>query len=269
MRDNELKHYGTPHVGMTPHSGRWPYGSGDEPYQHGSEFLDMESALRKEGLTEKERAAFFNLSTTELRAHKKLANERVTAANVARAVRLKNEKRYSTREIGRIMGIGESTIRNYLKYNEQEKTDRTRKTADMLKSEVEKKGMIQVGSGVERMIGVSQTQLNTALTMLKTTDGMTVHTIRVEQMGTLPGNKTTVKVLTKKDVPIKYVYDNMDKVHNITEYSHDSGKTWGNIKYPKSISSDRIKIRYAEDGCAEKDGVIELRRNVPDLSLGE
>lgn len=267
MYKDELKHYGTPHVGSTPHSGRWPYGSGDKPYQHGSEFLDMDAVLRKEGLSETERASFFNLSTTELRAHKKLANEQVTAANVARAVRLKNDKHYSTREIGRIMGIGESTIRNYLKYNEQEKTDRTRKTADMLKEQVEKKGMIQVGSGVERMIGVSQTQLNTALTMLKTANNMTVHTIYVDQMGAAPGNKTTVKVLTKKDVPLKYVYENMDKVHNITEYSHDSGKTWANIKYPKSISSDRVLIRYAEDGGTKKDGVIELRRNVPDLSL--
>lgn len=270
MYTDELKHYGTPHVGATPHSGRWPYGSGDEPYQHGSEFLDTLSALKKEGISEAKIADYFGLkSTTDLRAHKKLATEQVKAANIARAMRLKNEKRYSTREIGRIMGIGESTIRGWLKNDAINKVDKTRNIADMLKRQVEEKGMIQVGSGVERMIGVSQTQLNTALTMLKTTGDVAVHTIYVDQLGTAPGNQTTVKVLTKKDVSLSDVYDNMDKIHNITEYSHDSGKTWANIKYPKSISSDRVMIRYAEDGGTKKDGVIELRRNVPDLSLGE
>lgn len=270
MYTDELKHYGTPHVGATPHSGRWPYGSGDEPYQHGSEFLDTLSALKKEGISEAKIADYFGLkSTTDLRAHKKLATEQVKAANIARAMRLKNEKRYSTREIGRIMGIGESTIRGWLKNDAINKVDKTRNTADMLKRQVEEKGMIQVGSGVERMIGVSQTQLNTALTMLKTTGDVAVHTIYVDQLGTAPGNQTTVKVLTKKDVSLSDVYDNMDKIHNITEYSYDSGKTWANIKYPKSISSDRVMIRYAEDGGTKKDGVIELRRNVPDLSLGE
>ena len=39
--------------------------------------------------------------------------------------------------------------------------------------------------------------------------------------------------------------------------------------YPESMDSSRLKIRYAEDGGIEKDGVIEIRRGVEDLSLGE
>ena len=35
------------------------------------------------------------------------------------------------------------------------------------------------------------------------------------------------------------------------------------------MDSKRLMIRYKEDGGVDKDGVIELRRNVPDLSLGE
>ena len=35
------------------------------------------------------------------------------------------------------------------------------------------------------------------------------------------------------------------------------------------MSSDRLKIRYAEDGGVNKDGVIEIRRGVEDLSLGD
>lgn len=35
-----------------------------------------------------------------------------------------------------------------------------------------------------------------------------------------------------------------------------------------TIDSSRIMIRYAEDGGADKDGTIEIRPNVEDLSLG-
>lgn len=38
---------------------------------------------------------------------------------------------------------------------------------------------------------------------------------------------------------------------------------------PESMDSGRLQIRYAEDGGVNKDGVIELRRGVSDLSLGE
>ncbi len=34
------------------------------------------------------------------------------------------------------------------------------------------------------------------------------------------------------------------------------------------MDSKRLQIRYAEDGGINKDGVIELRRGVKDLSLG-
>ena len=272
MYKDYLFHNGTPHEGSTPHSGRWPYGSGKNPYQRSKDFLGIEKQLRKDGMKPTDIAKYFDFkSTTDLRAAKTLAAETVKGADVARAYRLSQDKKYSIREIGRIMGIGESTIRNYLKYAENEKTNRVKKTADMLREEVKNKGMIQVGSGVERMINISQTQLNTALSMLKIKDGMVVHTIKVDQFGGSPGNKTTVKVLTEKGVTPKYIHENLDKVHNIKEYTYDSGKTWAHIKYPKSISSDRILINYSDskNSGSEKDGVIEIRRNVPDLSLGE
>ncbi len=39
--------------------------------------------------------------------------------------------------------------------------------------------------------------------------------------------------------------------------------------YIKEHGFSRIKIRYAEEGGKEKDGVVEIRRGVEDLSLGE
>lgn len=44
--DDYLEHYGTPR-----HSGRYPYGSGENPYQHSGDFLGRISELKKAGFT--------------------------------------------------------------------------------------------------------------------------------------------------------------------------------------------------------------------------
>ena len=41
------------------------------------------------------------------------------------------------------------------------------------------------------------------------------------------------------------------------------------IKPPVSIKSNRIMVNYAEDGGVDKDGVIEIRKGVPDIALGD
>jgi hypothetical protein len=41
------------------------------------------------------------------------------------------------------------------------------------------------------------------------------------------------------------------------------------IHPPLSIDSKRIKVRYANEGGAEADGVIYVREGVPDVSLGK
>lgn len=40
-------------------------------------------------------------------------------------------------------------------------------------------------------------------------------------------------------------------------------------EWPKLDNLDRVYIRYAEDGGAEKEGVIEIRKGVKDLDLGD
>lgn len=52
--------------------------------------------------------------------------------------------------------------------------------------------------------------------------------------------------------------------------SRDDGKTFEKkFHYPESLDSKRLMIRYKEDGGIDKDGIVELRRGVDDLSLGE
>ena len=83
------------------------------------------------------------------------------------------------------------------------------------------------------------------------------------------GNQTNQQVLCVPGTPWKDIYQH-DKVKTITEYtSRDDGETFEKFQYPKSMDSKRLKIRYAEDGGIDKDGIIEVRRGAEDLSLGE
>lgn len=259
----ELKHYGMPR-----RSGRYPWGSGDTPYQRNKSFLGMVDNLQGQGLSEIEIAKGFGITTSQLRARKSLSTAAVRGAESAEALRLKN-KGYSNVEIGRRMGKNESSIRNLLNPVLQERAKITEATSNMLKESVAQKGYIDVGAGVENHVGVSRTKLNTAISELEE-QGYKLHYVKVEQLG-VPGHYTSIKVLAGPDSTYSDVFKNKDKIQTITSASNDFGRSFNNdlgLKPVQSIKSDRISVRYAEDGGGDKDGVIEMRRGVKDLNLG-
>lgn len=259
---DELMHYGTKR-----HSGRYPWGSGDTPYQHSGDFLARIEELKKQGLSEKEIAKSMNMSTTDLRMQSRVASHerRQLLADRARSLR---EDGKSLNEIASIMGFAnDSSVRSLLNENTAASKNMARTTADILKKEVEKKGMIDIGAGVERELGVSQNTLKEASFILET-EGYNVYGIGVPQV-TNPKQQTTTTVLTKPEVAYKDVYDNMGDIQSVADYhSIDGGKTFNQLQYPASIDSSRIMINYGDKGGIEKDGVIELRRGVADLDLG-
>ena len=256
---DELKHYGTPR-----HSGRYPWGSGDDPYQKSKSFLGQVDELRKQGKSEVEIASYFGMTTSKLRAQKSLAKAEKRAADAAFAYRLK-EKGYSNVAIGERMGINESSVRELLKPSLKERSEVTKATANMLKDSVDKNGFIDVGAGVEHHLGVSRTKLKTSIESLKD-EGYTVHYLPVKQLGT--GKNTTIMVLAKPGTSYKEVYDNRFDIKNVKEYTEDGGRTWLGLETPKNVNPKRIEVKYAEDGGKDKDGVIEIRRGVDDISLG-
>ena len=256
---HDLVHYGTKR-----HSGRYPWGSGEIPYQHEAWF-DNYFKLKEKGLSETEIARGLGMSTTELRAKKSIYKAEKRAADAALALRLKDSG-MSNMEIGRQMGINESSVRNLLNPVLSERNDKTRVAADVLKKNVDEKGFIDIGPGTELDLGVQPTRMKTAVAMLKE-EGYTVHYIPVEQLGT--GHKTTITVLAPPGTKYRDVYDHKEDIKTITDYiDPDNPYTARGILPPKSISSDRIFINYNENGGVEKDGVIELRRGVEDISLG-
>lgn len=260
------------HYGMPRRSGRYPWGSGEDPYQHGKDFLSRVEELKKSGWAETPENIMkeFGLTTTQYRTEKALVKNERRMLDVARAKSLK-EDGLGPSEIGRKMGINESTVRSLLNEESESRMKKAQETADFLRKRIDEVsadgGMIDVGAGVERELNISQEKLNQALYILQR-EGYEVYGGRIDQI-TNPGQKTTQKVLCAPGSQPKDIYD-LAKVHSLKEYiSRDGGETYEKkFNYPSSMDSKRLMIRYNEEGGLEKDGIIELRRGVEDLSLG-
>lgn len=259
------------HYGIKRRSGRYPWGSGEDPYQHDRDFLGRIEELKKSGWSETPEniREEFGLTTTQYRAQKALAKDERRALNVATAKSLKEDGLGET-EIGRRMGVNESTVRSWLNAESEARMNQAKKTADFIKEQIAKKGTIDVGTGVERELGISKEKMNQALALLEA-EGYLVQSGRVEQ-ATNKGQWTTIKAISAPGTDPKDFYKftkGEANIASLNEYvSHDGGETFDKFVYPKSMDSNRLMIRYKEDGGIDKDGIVEIRRGVADLSLG-
>ena len=261
MNGDNLYHYGMP-----MRSGRYPWGSGKEPHQHSGDFLSRVEQLAKDGLSEKEVAETVGLTTTQLRIQKSLAKAERRSLDVATAKGLK-EKGYSLSQIAEKMGFdNDSSVRSLLSEKSEDKMNEAGKTADFLKKQIDEKGMLDVGTGVERELGISKEKLKQALYILEL-QGYPTYGGGIAQ-ATNKGQQTNLKVIGPPGTEHKDIYD-FDKIKSIGNYvSRDGGDTFESFKYPNSLDSKRLHINYAENGGVDKDGVIEVRRGTKDLSLG-
>lgn len=277
MTDEEfLSHYGMPR-----RSGRYPWGSGDQPYQSSRDFLGRVEEMRKSGFTytdpetgkkytgDNAIAKSLGYNSTDFRTVYAIAKDARRADDVATAKRLATKEGMNISEIGRKMGINESSVRSLLNPRSESRMEQARATADFLKKQVDEKGMIDIGAGVNYELRISKEKMDQALFILQAEGGYEVYGGRFPQV-TNRGQMTTQRVLCKPGTPHNAIYE-YDKVKTVNDYiSRDDGDTFEpKFHYPESLDSKRLQIRYAEDGGIEKDGVVELRRGVPDLSLGE
>lgn len=278
------------HRGVKEKSGRYPWGSGVNPYQrpyrpvdHNPFLNDKRSFylayrdMKEKGMTEGQIAKFIDetyfkgegkFKTTALRAWVTQGKEADMAANVSRAMELK-QRGMSNVAIGEEMGYPESTIRTWLDPARKEKLSSTRNIAEVLKKELEmtESGILDVGKANEIALNCSKQKLDAAVRLLED-EGYKKTYLQVEQQGNL-GNYTSLQVLTKDDMAWKDIYDNRDKIGLLSHFqSTDGGKTVKEKLPPKSIDSSRIKIIYAEDGGKEADGCMLIRPGVKDLELG-
>lgn len=260
---DELKHYGMPR-----RSGRYPWGSGQEPYQRAVSWRQHIKELQDRGLSEVDIAKYEGIKVTQLRARMSLS--RTEKFNTERNIALTlKDKGYSNMEIGRRMNMNESSVRNLLNPVLAERAAIVNKTANVLKDSVDRNKYIDVGTGIENRMGVSRTKLNNAVAQLEE-QGYKVHNVNVPQVG-IPGQFTTFKVLGRPDSDWKSLVNDISQIKQIDAASEDYGRTFTSdlgLKPIQHVSSDRIKVRYAEEGGSDRDGVIEMRRGVDDLNLG-
>lgn len=262
MSDEEyLMHYGVPR-----RSGRYPWGSGDESYQRTSDFLSRIDEFKNKGMSEKDIATAFGLTTSEMRIQQSMAKAERRATDVDRARSLR-DRGMSLNQITKEMGFSnDSSVRSLLNEQSAQRMDQAARVAATLKKHIDEKGMIDVGAGIERELGVSKEKLSQALYMLKM-EGYPTYSGGVAQV-TNAGRQTTIKVIGPPGTEHKDIYD-YSKVHTIKDYNMITGNADVRaFQYPASVDLNRIHIRYAEDGGVTKDGTIEIRRGVQDLNLG-
>lgn len=266
-----LMHYGVGHE-RGGHSGRYPWGSGEDAFQRMTDWNDRVNYLRKQKtMTENEIAKAVGCQTVgELRSYYSVSRNRIRAEAVGRAERLRSEGK-SISEIGRLMDKNESTIRSLLSEASKAKMNTSLTTAEFLKEKVKERGMLDVTNGVNIDLGVSSSKFGDALTILQA-EGYEVYPRRVPQV-TNPGKYTTIKVLCPPGTPYKDAYKDAE-IHSVTDYKAETDENGNDIfkskkfRYPESMDSSRLQIRYAEEGGIERDGLIEIRPGVKDLSLG-
>ena len=255
------------HYGVKRRSGRYPWGSGEHPFQDSGDFLSRVNELKAQNMSEKEIADALGMSTTSLRTQLRVANHQRRALEADRARSLREEGK-SLNEIAQIMGYkNDSSIRSLLNENTANNKNKAAETAEILKREIEEKGMLDVGAGVERELGVSRNTLDEALFILQT-EGYNTYGVGIPNV-TQKGKQTNTPVLTKPGTEYKDAYADFSNIKSVGDYySEDGGTTFKRVQYPQSIDGNRVAIRYGDEGGSDMDGVLQIRRGVEDLDLG-
>lgn len=276
-KSNKLFHIGTPHEGRIPHSGRYPWGSGEKSLQRATDLRAFAYEYRRKinpetgkKYTDTEIARAWGISTTDYRKILSVDKNQERAANIAKASQYKDQG-LSYSEIAEKMNEPESTVRSWLLPKAQERANSTKNVAEYLKNQVDDKLYLDVSKGVGAQLNISNEKLKNAILILQD-EGYILHTIKVEQ-ATNPTRKTTIQVLTKGDKNWNEVWENRDKIRSpLGTWFEDNGKTNRNVREPVSIDSSRIMVNYGTEdgkGGALKEGLIEIRPGVADLSMGQ
>ena len=270
--ENILEHYGTKR-----HSGRYPWGSGDNPYQHSGDFLSRIETLKKKGLPEKDIINAINdtlpkeyqLSPTEFRVARSKAISLRKQSEYEQIKDLKDNKGLGWTEIANQLGMSESSVRSKYAGNIDKKAKRAENIADVLKKEVDKKGMIDISEGANQVLGVSESELDKAAYTLEAEYGYKRYGVGIRQPTNIR-QQTNITVLAKPEFDQKYAYQHQEQIDSLGDYhSDDGGDTFTKLQRPSSLDSSRVAIRYGDEGGLDKDGVMEIRRGVPDLDLGK
>lgn len=255
-------------------SGRYPLGSGEQPYQNDyREFRTRLLALREQGVTDqKDLANYFGMSIRDYRRQVTLAKASVDREDYFTARNLR-AKGWSKEKIAEELNCSTGRIDSLLKKDATAKARAIDDTVELLKTSLaDKGGYIDVGKGSEILVGVSRTKFDAALKQLEA-EGYKIQSMSIQQQ--FGKGNTPYKLLTDPDVTRQEIFQNSENIRPPVDIKIDSDGIKHMLRPIENIDSKRIQIAYAEDTKpdgshgVDMDGVIELRRGVADLDLGK
>lgn len=285
----EVYEYEFEHTGVSKRdgapigSGRWPLGSGEHPFQHDKDFLYRVRKMKKEGFEyfdektgkvlkgEAAIAAYEGLSTTQFRAKYSFLKDQDRQEKYTIAKECTDMGMTPTQIYKKYPDLfkKESSVRSILSDKALENSQAATNIAKIIAAEVDKYGMTDVGKETNINLGVSKEKLNQALYLLQQS-GYPVYVGGVKQVTNKNGQQTNLRIICPPGTEYKEIF-NFKDVHFMNEQiSYDGGLTFKkSFIYPESLDSKRLMIRYNEEGGLAKDGVMEIRPGVKDLSLGD
>ena len=281
MSENIIAHEGVGHLDDPPGrgSGRYGWGTGQNPGQHQYNFMSEVQRFRSKGMVDKDIARALlgpDATLKDLRMEIAIANSENRRAETARARELM-AKYNNKSEVGRIMGKSDTSVAKLLDESLEASNDKYQNTAEMIKNRIDELGKpVIISPGTNLSLNVTDNTMDTAIRILEKQGYIKAMALVPQQTSK---DKTTIAVLCPPDTPVNRKADENGKIktwvnwkeypaESLIDYSPDEGKTWETVKPPESLNSKRIQIRYKEDGGADKDGVIEIRKGVKDLDLG-
>ena len=288
---NVIVHSGTPHDGMIPHSGRFKFGSGDDPNQRIWDFATRYEKLRKtdafkdlsNGEIAKELGYTKDATSGEHKGEKigdvakinAMKHERAALEHTelkARALELSamtdadGKQLYSRDKIATILRdefptakvAGESTVRSLIDESAGVNRDKIDLATDILKS----KGVndyIDVGPGVAQMLEITDNGLLTSLEMLKD-QGYHMEVVSFKRP-TNPDQQVNIKVLCPPGTEEGDGFKNRFNIKSFEDNdpNADIKMDTSFTRPPAAIDLDRVSIKYDERGGTLKDGLIEIR----------
>ena len=193
-----LMHYGTKR-----RSGRYPWGSGENPYQHEKDFMSRVQAWRKDGKTDKQIADIvsdamglegeYRLSSGDIRAYYGIANDN-RKLYLYKQIDTMTEDGLGDTEIARRLDLAnESTGRSMRNERARENASKVRNTVEFIKTQVDSKGPIDVGLGTETYLNLSKTKMDQVRAAL---DAEGYHIYGIGQpYATNTGNQITMEIV--------------------------------------------------------------------------
>lgn len=286
--EDYLAHVGVGHDDDPPGrgSGRYGWGTGELAFQRLKPYdlVTTINKLKREGMSEGDIALQLDIvkvgkdgkmfgDTKSLRAIKQLAVMEDRAARRAKALEIYDKHMTKNGKVNisacaREMGLpNESSFRSLINDDINDRKMQLQKTIDQLEEAMTKTKYLDLSRGTAAQLEINENKLDTAVKAMEL-KGYHVYVIGEKQMGT--GLQTNTKVLAPPEASYADVYKERDQIKPIQErvLDPDGNLTSLNIEGYSVVNKDRIKIIYNEEGGVEKDGVIEVRPGVPDLSLG-